>query len=416
LNTLNILRHFFSYRFHKFSSPQRLERWQQRQVLKHLDWVAEHSAYYQGCKGLPLEQWPLMNKSTMMSHFNALNTVGLDVDQAFEFAYNCEKSRDFNKTLNGVAVGLSSGTSGNRGMFIASARERELWAGAILAKLVPDLLYRSHRVGLFLRADSPLYSSVNSRRLAFTFFDMIKPVSEHIAALNTHQPDIIIAPGSVLKQLAERADDLIYRPARLIACAEVFYPDAQLAITSHFGLEVEQIYQCTEGFLACHQQGALRFNEDLVHIEPQWLDEGRTRFKPIITDFRRTSQPIIRYVLDDVIHLGSRQDQVFKHIERIEGRCDDVLSLIWRDGSAVPVYPDFLVRAILFEGAVGDFRIVQLAKDLLHIEAHDRDGLNIERSISLFLKSQDFKVPRFTHGDYARPSTEKNRRVVNRSQ
>jgi putative adenylate-forming enzyme len=416
LNTLNVLRHYLSYRFRQFSDPQRFERWQQRQVLKHLDWVAEHSAYYQGCKGLPLEQWPLMNKSTMMANFNTLNTVGLDVDQAFEFAYDCEKTRDFNQTLNGVAVGLSSGTSGNRGMFIASARERELWAGAILAKLVPDLLYRSHRVGLFLRADSPLYSSVNSKRLAFTFFDMIKPVAEHIDALNTHQPDIIIAPGSVLKQLAERAHELKYRPARLIACAEVLYPDAQLAITRHFGLEVEQIYQCTEGFLACHQQGALRFNEDLVHIEPQWLDEGRTRFKPIITDFRRTSQPIIRYVLDDVIHLGSRQDHVFKHIERIEGRCDDVLSLIWRDGSAVPVYPDFLVRAILFEGAVGDFRIVQLAKDLLHIEAHDRDGLNIERRISLFLKRQDFKVPRFTHGDYARHPTEKNRRVVNRLQ
>lgn len=181
-------------------------------------------------------------------------------------------------------------------------------------------------------------------------------------------------------------------------------------------MEVEQIYQCTEGFLACHQQGALRFNEDLVRIEPQWLDEGRTRFKPIITDFRRTSQPIIRYVLDDVIHLGDRQDHVFKHIERIEGRCDDVLSLTWRDGRAVPVYPDFLVRAILFEGTVGDFRIVQLAQDLLHIEADDRDGLNIERRISRFLKSQDFKMPRFTHGDYVRLSTEKNRRVVNRSQ
>ncbi len=356
-----------------------------------------------------------MNKSTMMENFDQLNTVGIKKDEAFRFALDAEQSRDFSKTLNAITVGLSSGTSGNRGIFLASERERELWAGAILAKLVPDLLTRSHRVGLFLRADSPLYNSVKSRRLSFHFFDLKDNIDAHIRHLNTQCPDIIIAPGSVLKSIAEHAASLHYRPSRFIACAEVLYPDAQAAVMAAFNKEVEQIYQCTEGFLACHQQGVLRFNEDIVHIEPQWIDDEQTRFRPIITDFRRTSQPIIRYVLDDIIHVGKDRDSGFKRIERIEGRCDDILTPIYPDGTNAILYPDFIVRAIVFAMDPSDFRITQRDSDRLHIESDEPFSAKIEEEIKRYYHEHGYRIPQFTHGSYARKSTDKNRRVVNQS-
>ena len=36
-----------------------------------------------------------------------------------------EENRDFSPTIKGITVGLSSGTSGNRGVFLASEKEAE---------------------------------------------------------------------------------------------------------------------------------------------------------------------------------------------------------------------------------------------------------------------------------------------------
>ena len=44
-----------------------------------------------------------------------------------------EQSRDFTEMQGEVAVGLSSGTSGHRGIFITTETERSMWAAAILA-------------------------------------------------------------------------------------------------------------------------------------------------------------------------------------------------------------------------------------------------------------------------------------------
>ena len=42
----------------------------------------------------------------------------------------------------------------------------------------------------------------------------------------------------------------------------------------------------------------LHLNEDIIFVEKQYLD-GR-RFYPVITDFKRTSQPVYRYQLNDI--------------------------------------------------------------------------------------------------------------------
>lgn len=400
MNALKILQHYLSFRFSSFGSRESLAAWQHKRIRKHLGWVSQNSPFYADFKGLPLSQWPVMNKSTMMANFDQLNTVGVTKEQAFDFAYKSEQERQFGGTLNGLTVGLSSGTSGNRGIFLASPAERELWAGAILGKMLPDLLWRGRKVALFLRAGSTLYDSVNSRRLSFKFFDLALEVDQHIAALNTFQPDIIFAPGTMIKMLAERAELLNFRPKRVIACAEVLYPDAALACESKLGVEPEQIYQCTEGFLACSQRGALQFNEDLVHIEPLWLDEARTHFKPIITDFRRTSQPIIRYELDDVVCLKEGSERVFKEISRIEGRCDDVLKGVRQDGKTEILFPDFLVRTILFSTEICDFQIQQHPDLSLTLCASPNDQLSLARMVDIHFESKGLVLPPIKFADF----------------
>ena len=60
-------------------------------------------------------------------------------------------------------------------------------------------------------------------------------------------------------------------------------------------------HQCTEGFLArtC-EYGTLHFNEDLSESRKIYR-RSKYRYHPIITDFTRSSQPLIRYELNDII-------------------------------------------------------------------------------------------------------------------
>ena len=39
----------------------------------------------------------------------------------------------------------------------------------------------------------------------------------------------------------------------------------------------------------------------MAFVEKEWLDD--TRFQPIITDMRRTVQPVVRYKMNDILHL-----------------------------------------------------------------------------------------------------------------
>ena len=67
-----------------------------------------------------------MDKQSMMANFNEANTFGLDRDTALKIAIAAERDRDFKPTYQGVSVGLSSGTSGHRGLFVISSREQAM--------------------------------------------------------------------------------------------------------------------------------------------------------------------------------------------------------------------------------------------------------------------------------------------------
>lgn len=89
---------------------------------------------------------------------------------------------------------------------------------------------------------------------------------------------------------------------KIISVAEVLEDIDREFISTIFQQTVHQIYQCTEGFLATTcKHGTLHINEDLVHIEKEYLDQERGIFVPIITDFMRKTQPIIRYRLNDIL-------------------------------------------------------------------------------------------------------------------
>jgi len=384
---LAILWSYSKTKFRRFSSAQALQRWQDQQVQQLLRTVLVRSpfyqSYYQGRNLADWQQFPPIDKSMMMANFDRLNTAGIGKEAAMAIAQKAENTRDFRATLHGYTVGLSSGTSGNCGLFLISQTEQRAWAGTILAKALPAPIWVPQRIAFFLRANSNLYETIQKQRIQFEYFDLFEPVAAHIERLNAYQPTILVAPASVLRILAEAlmAKKLLISPLKIISVAEVLDPLDEQVIQQAFMQIVHQLYQCTEGFLAATcAHGTLHLNEDILVIQKEYLDKAAGKFMPIITDFNRTTQPIIRYRLNDI--LTERQTpcpcgSVLTALEKIEGRCDDIFYLPPQSSSEslseslvpmVPIFPDFIRRAIMLSSeAIEAYAAVQIAPDLIEI-------------------------------------------------
>ncbi len=337
-------------------SRNSIERMHRRRIRRFLARILPRSPYYQErFRGHDPDAWetlPATEKADMMTHFDRLNTVGATAEKAFEVACRAERERHFRPMLPGqVTVGLSSGTSGGRGLFLVGRLERLKWAGAVLAKVLPRSIFGTHRIAFFLRADSNLYETVNGGRIRFEFFDLLLPLEKHLERLNLLRPTLLVAPPSMLRILAERRSELRFPMERVVSVAEVLEVVDRSVIEEAFGPCVHQVYQAAEGFLgATCSRGTLHLNEDLLAVQKEYIDRDGGRFIPVITDFNRTSQPVIRYRLNDI--LTERKTPCpcgspLLALERIEGRCDDIFLLPGEGGKIVPVFPDFISRAMI---------------------------------------------------------------------
>ncbi|MCC7701804.1 CoF synthetase [Janthinobacterium sp. GW460P] len=362
----------------RFASRAQLDAYQQRQLARFIDVLCARSTYFAPYRKLPLAQWPTMNKALMLEHFDAMNTEGITLAQAMEAAMAAEHSRDFTPAVGDITVGLSSGTSSRRAVFTVSPREKAQWAGVMLAKALPDGLFSGEKVALFLRANSNLYTAVRSPWLTFAFYDLFQPFDSLCAQLARYQPSVIVAPAQVLRQLALRVIEgsLVLAPKKVISVAEVLEAQDRALIVQAFGA-VHEIYQATEGFLASScEHGVLHLNEEYVHIEPQWLDDEQRRFVPVITDFTRITQPIVRYRLDDILIARATPcpcGRTTRAIDGIEGRCDDMLllpSLPSAQSATVAVFADVLTRAFAQAlPADADYRLLQSGDSALQLHA-----------------------------------------------
>ncbi len=377
-----------------------LSQWQEKQVIKHVRDVRKHSAFYSTLwDGLNDSDWrsfPIIDKEQMMSGFDELNTVGISKQEALTTAMEAERSRDFKPQIGSVTIGLSSGTSGNRGLFLISQQEQRAWAGTILAKLLPKSILQREKIAFFLRANSNLYNSVGSNRIQFQYYDLLHPIKQHIENLNTQQPGIIAAPPSMLRILAEAKQSglLSVAPHRLIGVAEVLDKLDKTFIEQQFGQIVHQIYQCTEGFLGCTcAYGTMHINEDIVVVEKEYLDKKLGRFVPVITDFSRRAQPIVRYRLNDV--LVERQEPCpcgspFLALEAVEGRCDDIFYFHRTDTRELQaIFPDFISRAIIqASDRLKEYFVVQHAPDRLQIWLRVENSALLQPSMELVEKTK----------------------------
>lgn len=369
------------------------------------------SAFYAPYAGKPLAELPVVDKATVLADFAAFNRYGVTLDQALDVAREAERTRDFTPTIHGVTVGLSSGTSGRPGVFLVSDRERRRWAGALMAQLLSPASLRivarraPLKVALFLRANSNLYETLGSSRVEFRYCDLTRPLEEHVAAVS--DVDVLVGPPSVLRELTTFAELAGLRPTQVISAAETLEPDDAAVIEAAYGVRVEQIYQATEGLLGVScPDGRVHLNEGYVHIEPEWLDDER--FVPIVTDFTRTTQLVVRYRLDDVLLAADGPcpcGRPGRSVRAVLGRCDDVLDL---DGA--PVYPDVLRHAVALAGP-DDYRIEQHG-EIWRIALRGSSSAAVEREIGVVAERLAATPPKIETMPWpVEAATDKRRRV-----
>ena len=395
---LRVLAVLLGTRWRRFRSTSALERHQRRRLRAVLRRARRRFGFYAGVTGDRLDDFPVIDKATWLEHFDGLNDRGLGLDECLAAARTAEAGRSFDATLNGVSVGLSSGTSGRQGVFLTSPGERARWAGTVLARALPSLTEHT-RIALVLRSGGPLYDTVGGGRISFDYVDLALGPDAIAERLARFGPTVLAAPPQVLDDLAARTPRLA--PTVIYSIADVLEPDVAARIQTGFGMRVRQVYQATEGFLGIScAHGTVHLNEDLVHIEREVIDEASGRFVPVITDLYRRSQAIVRYRLGDVLLPGPADcpcGSVFATVGRIEGRADDVLRFAGETGETRPLFADFVRAAVLGAPGVADFRLVQRPDGCLRLAVRpERAQASGHLALQELLRSLGLRVPEIT--------------------
>lgn len=292
-----------------------------------------------------------MSKASLMADFAAFNQERLT-------AAEVRRGLPSGYVHPDVACGMSTGTSGNRGLYVITQAERYQWLGVILAKALPEVWRTRQRVAVILPQNSALYQAGNqSRLLRVEFFDLRSGPEQWVDELLQLNPTVLVAPPKILSWLARNTDLDRLTPRRIFSAAETLDAPDRAEIEAAFGLRLGQIYMATEGLLGVTcRKGTLHLTEDYVKFSFDWVSNELA--SPVITDFSRRYQLIAGYEMNDLLRV---QDQPcacgspLQPVAEVVGRRDDVF---WFGD--VMVTPDILRNAVLDTDArITDFRIQQ---------------------------------------------------------
>jgi putative adenylate-forming enzyme len=297
-----------------------------------------------------LSRLPLIDANMARDRFAELNRYRLDRETARGLA---EAERMHGPSnADGLSFGLSSGTTGEAGVFITTAAERAAFIGTILGKVVPPGRLLGCRVALLLRHGNALYADLDKTRLLRLFhFDIAVSMPDWIEQLCALAPHVIAGPPSMLLAVARepafRRNPL--RPHTLLAGAEPLFRSEQDLLTAAYGVSPLSIYQASEGFIAVAcGHGRLHVNEDILVAEWQRFRNSPQHAVPVITDFTRRSQRVWRLRLDDVVRVSAEPcpcGSSHRVIAAVEGRLGDILYSVSERGTA-PLFPFVLEETL----------------------------------------------------------------------
>lgn len=313
---------------------------------------------------------PLINKQVMMDHLSDLNTIGEEKKDLLQFALEAEKNQAYRGYFKDkYVVGLSSGTSGNVGIYITSKKLTQKLPFVFLARSGIPLSLLPFNILFFLRVNSQAFEDINAPFIKLQYMSTMTDIRRVVDQINERRINILMAPPSFLRQLLPIAGQIRKKPKLVMTYAEVLTVEDRELFKNKFGCKVIEIYQASEGQMASACKcGNLHINEDLVYIElydqdgNEITDCSQIASKVIVTNLVNYAQPLIRYEMNDLIQLGGKCPcgSNFRTIDKIVGRSDDILYFYGRQNrEIIHVFPDLFARWIITQNDnIREFRVV----------------------------------------------------------
>jgi putative adenylate-forming enzyme len=402
-------------------SRERLERHQAESLARLRRFVQANSPFYRrfhhGLENAPLHELPILDKATLMAHFDDLVT-----DRSLRLAdLECHLADPSAPALfrDRYTVLSTSGSTGRRGVFVF---DRDEWRDALAAILRPLLWsgtqspWRRPRPAI-ITSTAPWHYSARvgrdlSNRLAPTLrLDAGTPLDELVARLNDGQPDSLAAYPSVLLQLAEEqlAGRLRIALRHVGTSAEWLPAETRRRVRAAWGVEVRDTYGATEYAPIATEcrHGNLHLMEDRALIEVvdhqgRPVPPGAPGERLLLTVLGRYTQPLIRYELSD----GVRErpgtcpcGRPFRMLAGIEGRVEEALRFTRADDddATVSIHPNVIHELLEHVPATG-WQVLQDAEGDLAVTL---TGTPIEavaealrRSLAESLQALEARVPR----------------------
>jgi phenylacetate-CoA ligase len=400
-------------------SREQLDTYQARQLREVRKRAYKTSPFYRqfhrGLTEAPLRELPVLTKTMLMEHFDEVVT-----DPQVKHT----DVRAHLATLQGNArflqrywVNATSGTTGKQGLFLFNDRE---WA-TIIASFARGHEWAGFKVGLThhmkmaaVASTAPWHmsarigSTVDSRWMPALRLDAGSPLPAMVAALNTWQPEMLVAYPSMARLLVQEqaAGRLAITPKLIWTGSELLTEETRRRVERTWDHPLFNEYGATEcGLLAAEGQlhNGLYLSEDLVIVEVvdhqnQPVPDGTLGDKLLISVLFNHTQPLIRYELSDRVRIATGADtsgRPFRRIAAIEGRAEEVLHFPAITGTAIAVHPVFFHHHLDML-PVGGWQVVQEPQVLLLCFSgiqHEFDEVALVQAVRQGLEAQGVVVP-----------------------
>lgn len=286
--------------------------------------------------------FPLLTKQDLVANFDQCLTVK-DVTRAALWDF-MESTEDPSLLFKGRYVVMhSSGTSGRP--VVHCCHVADWLKAATLAVRYDRPSLRKKRVAHFGRqghsAGSKIAHSVRLGPLKHLYellaIDSADPIEEVVRKLNGFQPELLGGYPSTVALLAEQQAKgaLAIAPRRILCSGEQLTPVQSQEIKQAFQRRPRNLYLTSEHLLMAMDgprfEGMYLMEDDLIF---EFLD-GRT----VVTNLTNRTQPLIRYVSDDVLRPLEDRDRrwPFTKIATLEGRVTHNLVFRADDGELAPL-------------------------------------------------------------------------------
>ena len=382
-------------------SSEQLQAHQQQRLIEIVDHARTRSAFYrrlyQDIDEFDLERLPVIDKATVMDHFDELVCDPRLTLQALEEHLEGLERDDL--YLDEYRVLATGGTTGRKGVFTYDRAEwREIVAGFYRMSDFVGLRPRLPRrlpiaaVGAARPAHMSYRLSANADTGLFKVLRLsaTSPLNEIVAALNAHRPHFLYAYSSVvslltIEQLEGRLD---IAPRIVVTSGEAPTSDLASAVRSAWGGAWFELYGTTESGISgvhCSEHTGLHLFEDQFILEV--VDEHHRPVPPgesgdhvLLTSLVNRTQPLIRYVISDLVTIRPEPcpcGRPYRIVDGIEGRNDDILRLVGRGGVEIVVHPLVLRSPMAAVPGVRQYRILHDERGF-HVRAALRTGFGVD--------------------------------------